>query len=238
MKLKTFVKNIWKKYFNEFKPDLVISLGAACRSAHYMQKFGLRKGSFPLDWMMNYSLSDAKILFLSEFRIFFANIKQIDSKNGMRIMQDVDNGMISMHDFPLDSTIEAYHPIFKKKMKRRIERLFTMLKDSKNILFVCNRDESIENFKDFLESINAIYTANYTLINIRHTPNQNKILKKVIFKESIEYAEGGGGGQMRLIEYSFNDIHKNGDNPVLNPDFWLGNEECWDKIMDKITLRK
>lgn len=178
---------------------MIISVGAACRAAHYLQRHNLRCGSFPLDWMMNYTLKDASRLFHNEFRNFFEHIKQIDSKNGKRIIQDMDNGMISMHDFPTDIGMQEYYHTFKETMQRRARRMLNALKDSKNTIFLCNRIESAENFKDFLISINAIHPANYTLINIKHTPGQNKILKEILIDTRCNNNGGGGGNASHSI---------------------------------------
>ena len=35
--------------------DLFVSVGNACRPAHYLQKFNLRTFSSPFDWMMEYN---------------------------------------------------------------------------------------------------------------------------------------------------------------------------------------
>lgn len=43
---------------------------------------------------------------------------------------------------------------------------------------------------------------------------------------------------MQVIQYSFNDINKNGTNPDTNHDFWIGNVKFWDEIVNAISLRK
>ena len=44
------------------------------------------------------------------------------------------------------------------------------------------------------------------------------------------------GGGNHIIDYAFNDIHPNGGDGSVNPDFWLGNVKKWNKIMRKMKL--
>ena len=204
--------------------DLLVSVGNACRPAHYLRKFHLRSFSSPFDWMMNYKLEHIIHFLRNDGADFFAQISEIDKgESGYthRFVQDKQTGMISMHDFVRERGIDECYDEFIDKHKRRFARLKSALLGAKHIVFIGNRDESMENFENFLNEMQKIHRAKYTFINVRHK-EQITTRKRVI-------AFNGGGNH--IIEYIFNDIHPKGGNGDLNPDAWLGNVEQWDKIM-------
>ncbi|MBF4468082.1 MAG: hypothetical protein ISP01_01625 [Methanobrevibacter arboriphilus] len=51
--------------------DFIISLGPACRVAHYLRENNLRYVANPLDWMMNYNLESVIHWFKNDFDDFF-----------------------------------------------------------------------------------------------------------------------------------------------------------------------
>lgn len=56
--------------------DLALSVGGACKCAHYLQNFSLRKFSSPIDWMMDYALKDIVEMFENNFSTFFTEITE------------------------------------------------------------------------------------------------------------------------------------------------------------------
>ena len=169
------------------RADLFVSVGDACRPAHYLQKFCLRSFSSPFDWMMNYKLEHIIHFLRNDGADFFAQISEIrkgESGYAHRFVQDNQTGMISMHDFSRERGIDECYGEFIDKHKRRFARLKSALLGAKHIVFVGNRNESMENFKIFLSEMQEIHRAKYTLINVRH--------KEQIFAKKRVIFDGGG----------------------------------------------
>ena len=214
--------------------DLFVSVGEACRPAHYLQKYHLRSFSSPFDWCMCYKLEHIIHFLQNDGADFFAKFQEIrqDSQDySHRFVQDSQTGMVSMHDFVRDKTVAEYYPEFIAKYKRRFANLKSALLKSKCVVFVGNRDDEMDEFQRFLSQMQTIHNAEYIFVNIRH--KQRKIGYK---RKIIDFNVGGGGGN-HIIEYSFNDTHPKGENRDLNPDFWLGNPKIWKKIMKKFKLQ-
>lgn len=206
--------------------DYTISVGRACRSAHYLKAHGLRKCSNPLDWMMAYTLENVIRLFDTGFSNFFENKKEHVEKTvgKFRYVEDLQNGMISMHSFPLDKDIESVYENFHLTMKRRFERMKKHMLKAEHVLFVSNRDEPVENFESFLTEMHKKFPCKFAYLNIRHS-GENKREEIVI------------SSKLKIIDYGFFDVHPDGDTSA-NPDFWKGNAQEWDKVMKNIVLRK
>lgn len=98
------------------KVDFVISCGPACRPAYYARKLCLRKFSSPCDWMMKYSLATFVEVLRTEGKTMFRNARY-DEVN--KWVYDVDNGMVSMHDFDKNRPLVDQLQGFYEKMERR-----------------------------------------------------------------------------------------------------------------------
>ena len=163
--------------------DLFISVGEACRPAHYLSKFHLRKFSSPFDWMMSYALRDIIHFLQNNGDDFFAKIQEIrkdETAYSHRFIKDCQTGMVSMHDFPRNKSIEDYHPEFIAKYKRRFANLKDAILNSKHIVFVGNRDDNLQEIQTFLDEMQKIHTAKYTFINVRHSKNFKMMRKRTI----------------------------------------------------------
>lgn len=206
------------------KVDYAISVGSACRPAHYLRKYGIRRCSNPLDWMMGYSLDTIINLFKNDFNNFFTNRKEHSQKAGNRFkyIEDTTNGIISIHSFPLDTYEDSVYDNFYETMKRRYDRMKECISRSDSILFVSCRDEPIENFEKFLIEIRKMFKCKCIFLNIRNINKKQEIKKKIT-------------SELEIIDYSICDIHPEGSTPD-NPEFWTGNPEEWGKIMQKIKL--
>lgn len=179
--------------------DISISLGEYCRVAWYLSEYNLRKFSSPFDWMMHYKLKDIQEIFHNDFTTFFKNIKENKKYNAShRYIQDLNNGMVSIHDFDRDKSIESQYKEFINKMQKRFNRLKSSIINSKNILFVTHRNIDINEFKDFLFFMYNYHNANYTILNIRNDTKQSILdtPKQKILKLN---------NNLSIIEYSFND---------------------------------
>lgn len=173
------------------RADLFISVGGACRPAHYLQKFNLRTFSSPFDWMMEYKLEHIVYFLKNDGADFFAKFEEIrkdDSGYSHRFVQDSQTGMVSMHDFPRNKSIKDYYPEFIAKYKRRFANLKKAILESKHIVFVGNRNNNLQEFQTFLDEVQQIHTAKYTFINVRHS--KRSMTKRIMI--------GGGGNQLSL----------------------------------------
>lgn len=208
----------------EITTDFIIGLGQACRPAHYLRVNKLRRCSNPLDWMMSYSLDTVINLFKNDFNNFFVSKEEIIEMTNakFRCIQDTQNKITSVHSFPTDKKIDVAYESFSKTMAHRYNRMKKCMSSSEHILFVSNRNEPLENFEKFLLEINKLFKCKCTFLNIRYD-NENIKTKAKICPE------------LEIIEYSFNDVHPNGST-IENPDFWLGNADEWNKVMQTITL--
>ena len=126
------------------KYDYIVSLGRDCGCAMFMQRHKLRQASFPFDWLTAAELAPRLDLLLNEFEDFLnlEDLRYMDKPEGMvsdphcDYYQNVRNGFFYYHDFLAGSELVQAYPIVKAKYNRRIERLLSLLKSNKTILFV------------------------------------------------------------------------------------------------------
>lgn len=211
------------------RADLFVSVGGVCRPAHYLRRFHLRSFSSPFDWITNYKLEHIIHFLRNDGADFFANIEYMGDDEWVKThsIKDTNTGMISIHDFPLNKSVEEYYPDFIAKYKRRFANLKKALQKSKCIVFLSYRNETLQEFQIFLNEMQKIHSAEYIFVNIRHNENLATMTKSI-----INMSNGGG----EIIEYSFNDKHLKGSDIRLNPNAWLGNVEQWNKIVCKFRL--
>ncbi|PAW26337.1 hypothetical protein BKC07_25410 [Peribacillus simplex] len=96
--------------------EVIISLGSWCGPS-----LNLRRSSFPLDWVVSYSLPDVSRILKNRFAVFMdlKNMKQVDgsllilmmemwfflmraaSSKKRILLEDTYYNVISVHDFPM-----------------------------------------------------------------------------------------------------------------------------------------
>ena len=204
--------------------DLAISLGSACRPAHYLRENNLRRFSNPLDWMMLYSLETVVNLFKKDFSDFFLHKKEHPEKvhENLRYIEDTVNQIISIHSFPLNKELDVAYENFSQIMAYRYNRLKKYMLSAEHVLFVSNRYEPVEDFENFLTEMQKMFKCKMTYLNIRHEPQKQAFIKVI-------------SPSLQIIEHYFIDDHPDGGD-FSNPKFWLGNGEEWDKVMKSIEL--
>lgn len=193
-----------KQHYNELMyADIAISLGDACQSAYHLQQFGLRKFASPFDWMMCYDLKDIQDLFANDFHGFFVDIeekKDHKGENGCRYITDLRNGMVSIHAFKQNKSIESQYDFFIETMRRRFVRLKNHILQSKHIIFVTSRPSDMQAFEEFLRFMQGYHNASYTILNIAKDKDSNSLFD--ISRKNITVFND----KLRVIEYSFLDI--------------------------------
>ncbi|MDR1507121.1 MAG: papain-like cysteine peptidase, partial [Treponema sp.] len=137
-------KKIYKKENIQkgFVFDIIISVGQACRTAHYLKKHGLRFCANPLDWMTSYSLDTVIHLYKTRFNDFFMDIvedKQKSLEHNCHWYIDCKNNIVSMHY----DDIEDNNKSFREKMENRFEKINQVLLNANTICFISCRNENI-----------------------------------------------------------------------------------------------
>ena len=205
--------------------DFIVSLGEACRPAGQLANAGLRVCSNPLDWMLNYSLDVTILLFQNKFKDFFTDIEDLgvhEERWGPhhRIIQDNKSKMRDIHHFSIEEALEVTLRRFSEVMQHRYERMNECLAASDSIVLICNRSDQPERFAEFLTLFHQIYDKPCTMINVRHSPNDEEY-------SCYEQLDSG----LSIIEHGFADVPSSPEQVV-----WLGNTFMWQKILKQITV--
>lgn len=129
--------------FNK-KFDLVLSIGEDCACTSYLRRFNLQDYSFPFDWLTKASFECRINLLVNDFENFLIkeNIslmqkpenKEVDNKHDYYKDNLLD--FYFYHDFRSNCNFEEEFLIVKNKYQRRIKRLYEVIENSKNVLFV------------------------------------------------------------------------------------------------------
>lgn len=215
------------------KYDLIIPLGEFCATATALKKCGLRKKAYPFDWSAgvvweqcgNCGFLGKINLICNNFEEAF-NLEDLEEfkvpNNDKRSVKNVRTGLQYFHDFPLDQEIKDYYSEFRKKYKRRVERLYNDISKSKNILFIfVTRENHTLSFSEIEEGYNSLAhkfkNKNISLLILLSTDqyalNQYDILKYSSQIGVIKYRDivGDDGNthiiQKAIIEYIGGEIY-------------------------------
>lgn len=203
--------------------DLYLSIGYACRPSYHLKVNDLRNGAYPLDWQLAYSLDTVIHLFKTNFVDFFVDIEEeqaaIENKN--RRIRDVKNDIISIHHFSKNMELEEAHRVFIEKMKERFKKSDEQLKNSKRVILICNRTDSIEKLRSFLQEFLALYPhLEIKLINMRHNEN--------LGRDAYTTDEYVLSDKLSIEEHTLNDTFSDTDE---ERDDWRGNVDVWAQIL-------
>ena len=126
--------------------DLIVSLGGNCGVAAQIAHRGLRHCSLPLDWALMDSEKPLKMLpelLFTRFAGFcmYENMFEYRApakEHGVRMCQleDKYSGYRMIHSFPAPFADRDKYESNLAVLKRRIERMYTLVSKAKNILFV------------------------------------------------------------------------------------------------------
>lgn len=210
----------------EYVFDAIFSVGNFCRPAEYLKEHELRLCANPLDWMMLYSLETVVHLYQSKFNDFFTEFSADQQKPNWFI--DIKNNITSIHYKDIGQDDQSFNIM----MKKRFEKVNQKLLKANQICFISQRNESQDTFSDFLKKMGNIYSGKITVINIKH----NEKIDGIIIPAKC--SKHKVSEKLELIEYEFNDVHPNGKEEEKNPDFWLGNVNVWNSIIEKIAIKR
>lgn len=211
--------------------DFLLSAGPACRPGYHLRENGYRLFSSPLDWMMTYSLETYIDVLKRHFHGYFDQWEEKEDWNGYsRWITDVPSGMVSMHEFRWDDTVQHQLKTIQQKMQRRTQRLCQLLRQARSVGWVLNRP----NIEDqalikFFESLRFLYPhLTLHILNINHDPDASTI----VYRDILLHAKGS------VRELRACDIHPEGDDLSTNGWAWIGNAQLWEKaLLDNFSLR-
>ncbi|MGG3800410.1 DUF1796 family putative cysteine peptidase [Metabacillus fastidiosus] len=195
--------------------DLVISLGGHCEPSYQIERLKLRRFSGPLDWMISHSLSHISLLIRKNFSDFmdFSNLSLVETEPGSPYytVRDAINNCVSVHDFPIDKTLQESYSDVKSKLDRRANRFLQEINNSKSILFV----RVMGDYKDVIDlhsSLSEKTKSNFNILLINHYE----------------------GNKISELDWGLNNICSiNIPNELTR---WQGNDACWDEILKGVTL--
>ena len=129
--------------------DVAISLGQCCITSTALRRNNLQAKSMIFDWSAGILFDvcglgglEGKVnLICNDFKDFF-NYEDLENR-GNNAENDTHNlwivnrrtGLQYKHDFPASQPVEEAYPSVKKRLERRIKRLYDVIESSEKILF-------------------------------------------------------------------------------------------------------
>lgn len=204
--------------------DFFVGMGSDCRAAEHLRRSSLRICSSPLDWMMRFTLAGALELHRTGFVTFFEEIRELPYGDGhsSRKVEDVRNGMVSIHHFPSALTLEEGHKAYRERAARHFANTHRFLSGAERVGIVTNTTESLENIVAFIEGMSALYpNAGMVHINIRNSGAEKK-------REVVRLA----GGAV-VYDYTFLDVGFYERRGIEPRSWWVGDAYEWRRILKR-----
>ena len=105
----------------------IISLGFFCGVAKELKRFGLRKKSFPFDWLI--TDGETAIEFIAnDFSGFLDEDSLVRDVERPDIIHNKNCKTMFLHDFPVGKPLTEHLPANRKKYQRRIKRFYKTLR--------------------------------------------------------------------------------------------------------------
>ena len=159
-----------------------------------LRRVNMRTFSSPLDWMFRYDLSlYSDLLHKREFDLFREYEENEESPSEHRNVRDLRTGMISLHHFTKNQSIQEQLPDFHATMNKRLQRLISEIQQSKDVGIVMNRDIPAEEIKEFIDSLSRLSpSCAFHVLNVRHSETQSRVTwKKYQERAGIPYGRSG-----------------------------------------------
>ena len=178
------------------KYDLICSLGTMCAAAQNIRRRGLRHYSLPFDWC--YMTNEKPLEYLCEgFRNNFQNfllkdnLKELigeernNNHNNAEQYKDTYTGYYFVNHFPLGKTLDESYEKTYSTVRRRLDRLYKKVKNSKKILFVLSPTFKLDiKYVDLLSnSLKELYpekTIHFYIIQFNSDNDEDIILNENI----------------------------------------------------------
>lgn len=202
-----------------------IPIGFNYKPAYWLKSFNLRRCSLPFDWMLDSSLETILTSCQKGIYSWFEAYYDDDCKRGTRFrhVKDLKSGMVAMHHFPVEKSVEDYMPQFKEIFNRRLQRLKHILLKKRVVGLVGCRQENLETLVAFMQTMAQLYPLTHLiLINVRHDNFHNDIKHYKVSK---------------LVEvYEIRTQDENQTNKLGLE--WIGNENVWRNLCSKLVLKQ
>lgn len=157
------LKDIQHKY------DLVVSLGAACQSAWQMRLHNLRTFSGPFDWTIFGEIPKMVETINTRFDDYMRleNIIDEGPHGDHHRVSDPHSTCLSVHDFPLDLSVEEAYPDYRKRLEKKINRFYDEIERANSVLFV-RLIGDYDGAKMFEENLVDLFGDKVTLLVVQH----------------------------------------------------------------------
>lgn len=202
------------------KYDLVVSLGAPCQVAEQMRRHDLRKCALPFDWTVLESVECLVKAIDNNFEDYFKreNMEVKNRHDHTYLVWDNKYEVMSVHDFPLvddddEEKIFSAYPEFSEKMRRRIERFYEEIGQSKKTLFI-RYHSSYEDTVKLQECLKKLTNNRFKLIVLNETQERE------------------------MIEEDWNIENTYAAQICQAPDIpWQGCQEHWDYVLKGVKVK-
>lgn len=178
--------------FNKKKKDVIyIPIGRGCHTAMHLNLLGLRKCSYPMDWIIP---SDKNEVMETRFEYLMGNFKYFLEKKHLEVKQVSEirehalvynhySDFTFGHDFSYDISIDKTFQKVKKKYNRRCKRLVSDIKQAREVRLIYMQntwdhinemDTSIKNslFKTLMYRLGSKYPdTKFNLYIFEHNDN-------------------------------------------------------------------
>ncbi|MBY0110249.1 MAG: papain-like cysteine peptidase [Candidatus Babeliaceae bacterium] len=193
--------SFFKLQSNSKKNDvLVISLGNACGVAGALREYNIRNEAYPFDWIVS-PFKSVYAMIETDFDNFLMDNALVIRSDGSAVIDTINNFEF-VHDFPtvysinqteheeiqagkITSIFLNYLPQIKEKYNRRISRFINACKGNKRVIFIRNRDISMQQAFALCKLLTQKYPQlNYILVLI---DDQNNMCSEMdIFQPQIK----------------------------------------------------
>ncbi len=128
------------------KYDVIIPLGQACATAMALKEIGVRKTSYPFDWLVTDSEKAGTCGFIGKIKMICNDFKDAfqlkdltefwhDNKKH-RAVFNKKTGIFYLHDFDWEKSVAEQFPEYVEKYERRIKRFYDDINKNSKILFI------------------------------------------------------------------------------------------------------
>ncbi len=161
----------------------VISLGFFCSPAMEFERIGLRKFSYPFDWLITDSLEVVIKLIVENFEKFLDYEQFYQLKNHPDYYKNVLYNIDFYHDFSAYKSLHEQFDSFSSKYTRRINRFYKDIKEpTLFVRYVTLKDFNFINKEhEKIESILKSYNPQNEIIYIQNSFSNIRIKKGIVY---------------------------------------------------------
>lgn len=216
----TIVKDI--KFVN------IVSLGYFCGVAMELERKGLRRASYPFDWMISDKLSSIIKLIDGGFKDFL-NAESLYQEDPPKHYYNNDTHIHFFHDFNEFENLSCQLPSVDKKYRRRIHRFYEDIKKPTLFVRYCSNEEDeeyVNNNREYICSVLQKYNKHNKIFFVTNANGGNNRL-----------VEKSWGGHI-YVNFPINDIERHWINavPGLSSYFYQHTTLSWFEIFRNLLI--